>query len=277
MIDSNEIDFDEAVVARSHEVPVLVDFWAPWCGPCRVLGPVLEQLEQKSGTRFLLAKVNTDDNPALAQRHQIRGIPAVKLYRGGRVVGEFTGALGPADVLRFLDEHIPDAATEAALKAEALVNAGDYAGADAALAAAPQTGSSGSPRSLAVRARVALLRGRLPEARAAAENVPAIADEREVADAVLQAAALAEEGVAIGDLAPRLADARDADARYLAAGAALARAAFTEALDHLLEVVRLDRKLRDDGGRKALLALFQIAGVRSETSDDYRRKLANLL
>jgi putative thioredoxin len=274
MIDSNESDFDDAVVARSHDVPVLVDFWAPWCGPCRALGPVLEQLEQKSGARFLLAKVNTDENPGLAQRHQIRGIPAVKLYRGGRVVGEFVGALSPADVLRFLDEYIPDAATEAAIKAEALVNAGDYAGADATLAATPP---GGSPQSLAARARVALLRGRLAEARAAAENVPVIADQREVADAVLQAVALAEEGAAAGDLSARLADARDGDAHYLAAGAALARAAFTEALDHLLEVVRLDRKLRDDGGRKALLALFQIAGVRSETSDDYRRKLANLI
>ncbi len=102
-VDVTEQTFDEAVVARSHETPVLVDFWASWCGPCLALGPVLEREVEARGGAVELAKVDVDANPALAQRFGVSGIPAVKAFREGRVVDEFVGALSPAAVTAFLD------------------------------------------------------------------------------------------------------------------------------------------------------------------------------
>jgi len=274
-----EADFLEQVVARSKDVPVLVDFWAPWCGPCRVLGPILEQLAAEAGPRqhaapggreggqgrFLLAKVDTDESPGLAQRFQIRSIPACKLFRDGQVVGEFVGALPVAEIRAFLDKHIPDESTVTAQRAAEQIAEGDYRGADEALKAV----SAESPLVLATKARAALLCGRADEALALAARVPATSDERELADAVELAGQLAQES--------RTSRAEGVEGTLLSAGGHLDRGELVPALDALLEVVRKDRKLRDDVARKTIIALFSVAGVRSETSDAYRRKLADVL
>ncbi len=98
--------FQTDVLDKSHDKPVVVDFWAPWCGPCRALGPTIEKLARESGGRWRLVKINTDAHPALMQRFGVRGIPAVKMFRGGAVVAEFTGALPEAEVRRWLETHL---------------------------------------------------------------------------------------------------------------------------------------------------------------------------
>jgi putative thioredoxin len=104
--------FDRDVIDRSHELPVVVDFWAEWCGPCRVLGPVLEREAEARAAELALAKVDVDASPELALRYEVRGIPAVKAFRGGRVVAEFVGARPPSAVAQFLDELTGPSPTE---------------------------------------------------------------------------------------------------------------------------------------------------------------------
>jgi thioredoxin len=115
--------FEHDVVERSNELPVVVDFWAAWCGPCQVLGPVLEREADERAGEFVLAKVDVDANPELAARYQVQGIPAVKAFRGGEVIAEFVGVRPPAAVAEFLDELTGPSATERLV--EALTAAGE--------------------------------------------------------------------------------------------------------------------------------------------------------
>src|SRR3954453_13965196 len=117
-VDISEREFQSAVVDRSREVPVVVDFWAPWCGPCRQLTPALEKAAEARAGKVELVKVNTDENQSISAAFQIQGIPAVKAFKDGREVAQFVGAAPPAQVERFFDELVPS-------EAEQLVAAGD--------------------------------------------------------------------------------------------------------------------------------------------------------
>ena len=101
------IEFESAVLQRSREIPVVVDFWAPWCGPCRILGPVIEKLAAEAGNRWELVKLNTEEQPDIAREYGVRGIPNVKMFHGGEPIAEFVGALPEDEIRRWLDAYLP--------------------------------------------------------------------------------------------------------------------------------------------------------------------------
>jgi putative thioredoxin len=284
MIDVRDDEFEDSVVDRSGEIPILVDFWAPWCGPCRTLGPVLERLAAGAAGRFELVKVNVDESPQVAARYGIRGIPAVKLFVDRQVVGEFVGALPERQVQAFLDQHLPTEAMRQAQLAAELMAAGDGQGARAAAEAALAAGDAGPAAATAhaLLARLDLAARDIDGAIAHARAVAGSAPEWEATQAVAEAAELGREAIAAGDraaLEARIAAAPPGDPadRFALAMHRVLDGDHRGALDDLLGLVERDRRWRDEAARKAMLTIFQLIGPRSPLSDEYRRRLSILL
>jgi putative thioredoxin len=273
--DVDESGFEREVLARSHSVPVVVDFWAPWCGPCRQLGPVLERLVASYEGRIELAKLNTDEHPALAQQYRVEGIPAVKAFRDGRVVSEFTGALPEHQVRAFLQRLVPSRADELAAEAATLAYSGNRTGAEESYRQALEEDRGHRAASIGL-ARLLAARDQDQEAIAILASLPA--DE----EAARLRAELTLKQAATGADEPsyeaRLAnDPADLDAAYRLALALAARGEYERALEYLLGVVRRDRRYGDDAGRKAMLDIFALLGDESPLTRTYRRRLSNVL
>jgi putative thioredoxin len=277
IVDVGEATFDREVLARSAELPVVVDFWAPWCGPCRMLGPVLERLAGAGAGAWLLAKLNTDENPRLAMAYGIQGIPAVKAFRDGRVVDEFVGALPEPAVRDWLSRLVPPPASPKLANAERLEAAGDLAGAEAAYRAA----LAEAPDDVAARLglgrvlvgqdchedAIQVLEALPPEQRAGAEAERWLALAR-----FRQSAALTG-----GEIAARhrlAADPDDLGARLALAEAQAAKGHYREALEGYLAVLDRDRGEAREQARQAILAIFGILGDEDEVTRTYRPRLA---
>lgn len=269
--DVDTLEFDEAVVARSRQVPVVVDFWATWCGPCRVLGPMLERLAAASEDRWELVKVDVDRNPQLAAQLGVQGIPTVIGFRDGRPAAQFTGAVPEAAVQRFLDELVPSELDLAAEQGRLLLEGGDEAGAESAwqavLAGDPSHAEAGTGL-----AGLLIDRG---EPAAALEVLARLAPT----DEVRRLQAVARIGEASGDLERLAEEAADEDnpAARLAYGRALAAAGrHEEALEALLSVVSARAEDVSEQARQAMVDLFDMLGD-SPLVATYRRKLASAL
>jgi putative thioredoxin len=278
--DVGEANFAELVLARSAQQPVVVDFWAPWCGPCRVLGPVLEKEIAALDGRVLMVKVNTDENQRLATEYNIQGIPAVKAFRDGKVVAEFVGAQPLPVVRKWLAGLAPSPAAEAIARAAAAMTAGKHAEAEAALREV-LAGPEDVDRAALMLARLMLELGRPDEVRAALARIDPRSATAEAVPAVERLLAFADDAAAYGGeekaRAAAAADPKDLEARYALGSALAARRDFAGALDAFLEIVSRNRKFKDDGARLAMLAIFDHLGHDHDLTQDYRRRLQIVL
>ena len=254
--DVTEADFDTAVLARSREVPVLVDFWAPWCGPCRVLKPLLEKLAADYGGRFELAKLNSDEAPSVSARYAVRSIPAVKLFVDGQVVDEFTGALPEGQVRAFLDAHLPDEAEQ--LRRQAATLADPMARADLLNQAAELSG--GRPEIVLDLIAALLDAGLLDYAAAGLESVePRDRDERWLKLKARLDLARGPGDVDAGVLEARIAaDPKDFEARFALATLLAQRQDWSAAFAQLLEVVLRDKADARKAARDRLVEWFPL-------------------
>ena len=267
--------FESDVLARSHAVPVVVDFWAPWCGPCRTLGPILEQLATQAQGRWVLAKVNSDHAPHLAQRYGVQGIPAVFAFVDGEVVAQFTGVRPPDWIAQWVDGFVPDPAEATAREGDDHAAAGRADAARAAWHAALDVDATNA------RARIGLAEDARAhgDAEAAARWIDGLGAVPAPLKTRLGALRLQLAGSGDVDALRATVDASpaDLDARWDLAHALAAQAAWTDAIDALLTIVRQDRSYRDDGARKALLGWFDLLGNDHPAVRDGRRRLGQLL
>ncbi|MFO0802580.1 MAG: tetratricopeptide repeat protein [Gemmataceae bacterium] len=273
VIDATSDTFQSAVIDRSHELPVVVDFWAPWCGPCRALGPVLEKLAAEQNGGFLLAKVNTDEHPDLAQAFQVSGIPAVFGIRDGKLVNRFEGVLPEDEVRKFLETLAPTE-TENALEAAKQTESRDP---KAALASYRQLFAD-NPDDPAV--RVGLARALLA-ADGSEDEIHALlapVDSGEHADeAERLKAIIAIRGVPHSDADLAKASGSTADALLQRGRVLAARGEYLPAMDVLLQAAEDDKKLGGTDVKELMVRIFHIIGARSPEADDYRGRLRNLL
>ena len=278
IIDVADQDFAHEVLERSHEKPVVVDFWAPWCGPCRTLGPVLERLADEHAGAFVLAKVNVDQAPAVAQAMHIQSIPAVVAFRDGAPVAEFVGAQPEGAVREFLQAILPTEADHLARAGEAHAAAGDAAAAEAAFTDALARDRRHA-RALLGLARLHAATGKDAEALPLLERIPPDAPaaregERLAAELRTRIGAAGDEAALRARVA---ADPPDLDARLQLGRLLAARGCHEEALAELLEVVRRDPHFADDAARKAMLDVFAVLGPQHPLTERYRSALAQAL
>jgi putative thioredoxin len=248
-MDITPATFEREVLEASAEVPVLVDFWAPWCAPCRALGPILEKLEREYAGRFKLVKVNSDENQDLAAAFGVRSIPDVIAFRDGKPAAHFLGALPESQVRAFIDRLLPSAA-----------DLEDLARLDRAEALIEQRQAEEAERVLG--------------------EVQANAQLDARREALLAAARFsrAAGGTDEDELRRRLAaQPEDLEARFALAQVHAAAHRYREAMEELLAIVQKDKQWRDGEARKQLVNLFTLAGEQPELVSEYRRRLATAL
>jgi len=279
VIDVGDADFESSVVARSRDVPVVVDFWAPWCGPCRTLGPVLERLAEEHQGAFVLARVNVDEAPAVAEAMRIQSIPAVHAFRDGAILDGFVGAQPEPLVRQFLASVLPGEADHAAKEADALAAAGDGAAAEARYRDA-LSHDARHGRALLGLARQRAVANDVAEALTLVERVlpsSSVAPEAQRLAAELRMRAGAADGDEPALRARVAADPDDLDARLALARHLAAIGQHEAALLEFLEIVRRDKSHEDEAARRAMLDLFEVVGPRSPLAERYRADLAKAL
>ena len=253
--------FHQVVIEGSRTRLVLVDFWADWCAPCRALMPVLASLADAYGGKLIVAKVNTEEERTLAAEHGIRSLPTVQLFKDGRPVDQFLGALPETQVRAFLERHLPRESDDLLARSRTLASTGDLKGAFDLIAKAREVD---------------------PEnARAILDDLPVdLVDDPEVTAlrGQLLFSGVCADSPAEPELATRLeANPADSDARYRLAARLVAKGDYEGALEQLLDLMKKDRTFEDDAARKAMLALFAMLGVEGDLVNRYRSRMSSAL
>ena len=280
VVDADAGSFRSLVIDGSHRVPVLVDFWAEWCGPCRILAPVLERLADELQGRLLLVKVDTDREQPIAAEFGIRSLPTVKLFMNGAVVDEFMGAHPESAVRAFLERHLSRESDDARILAHELRADGRPAEARAVLEKA-RTDDPGNDRVALDLADVLIDLGELAAAETQLDALAPGVRQDAAAKAIasrLAFARLAADSPPVETLEQAVAaDPRDCESRYRLAALAATRGEYEAAMEQLLEILRADRGYRDDAGRRGLLSVFDMLGGDHPLVARYRSRMSSAL
>ncbi|MGH2620270.1 MAG: tetratricopeptide repeat protein [Anaerolineales bacterium] len=271
ILDVSEVTFETQVVLKSFDVPVVVDFWAPWCGPCRVLSPILERLAIEAGGDFVLAKVNVDENPNLSIRYGVHGIPAVKAFRNGELAAQFHGAQPERTVRKFIEQLTPSEAEQAVEQAHSLLATRHYPEAEAAYREVFEQDETNSEAALGL-VESLLIQGKGLEALSILQNFPP-GTAWVKAEGYLPLASLLNE---VETAAPN-PDLMPLDASFYQAGRLIGRGNLPAAMDGLLDVLRQEKSYRAGLPKQVLLALFSLLGDQDPLTRKYREELASVL
>lgn len=273
IIEVQEATFERDVVQKSNEKPVVVDFWAAWCGPCRMLGPILERLAAEPNSNFILAKVDVDANPGLSMRYGVQGIPAVKAFSNGQVVDEFVGAQPEPMVRQFLARIAPSEADQTAATAEELL--ADRRWSDAELLFRDML--EGDPANTAAKlglARALIGQGEGCKAQFYLEELKTIP---ETLTSVEMLFPLATYICSAAEKSDETAEVTVVEAQYRHSARLFSQGKIAPALDGLLDVLRYNKNYRDGQAKAVMLGIFELLGDDDPVTNAYRREMASVL
>jgi putative thioredoxin len=279
--------FAQDVIQASQQVPVLVDFWAPWCGPCKQLTPVLEKVVRAAKGKIRLVKINIDQNPDLAQQLRIQSVPTVYAFLGGQPVTGFAGAQPESQIKALVDQLVGAAGGGGAMEGEGLLEAAEAAAAHGDSRTAARlyqqllAEDPAKPEAIGGLARCLIADRKLADARQLLEGAPKEAQSHTAVSGAKAALTLAEEAGELGDPTNLLARVQgnpdDHDARYRIATHMFLRGQIETAMEHLVQIVKRDRTWNDDLARKQLVKFFEALGPKHPATVKGRRMLSTVL
>jgi putative thioredoxin len=273
IIEVQETTFERDVIQKSFDKPVVVDFWAAWCGPCRMLGPVLERLAAEPNSDFILAKVDVDANPGLSMRFGVQGIPAVKAFRDGQVVDEFVGAQPEPMVRQFISRIAPSEADNALDSAEGLLLSRRWSEAETAFRELLDQDPANSKTKLGL-VKALIGQGKGCNAKSYLEDIVQFPETMVESENLLP---LASYICTVAEEMDENAEVTVVEAQYRQSARLFSQGKIAPALDGLLDVLRYNKNYRDGQAKKVMLGIFAFLGDEDPTTNAYRREMASVL